>query len=232
MPDKFVNLEKNLKIKFKNRDILKTAFIHRSYLNEHSEEKLPHNERLEFLGDAVLGMVVSEYLYRKFPKHPEGDLTNFRSSIVNAKTLSIAASTLKLGGYLYLSRGEEATGGRTRQFILANTFESLIGAIFLDLGLDGAQKFIEKVLLPYLSDIIEKKLYKDYKSKFQEKTQEQTGTTPSYKIMEERGPDHEKTFRTGVFVGSKKIAEGKGPSKQEAEQEAARKALENSYKTS
>lgn len=232
MPDTLVNLEKNLNIKFKGREIFKTAFIHRSYLNEHPEEKLPHNERLEFLGDAVLGMIVSEYLYRKFPMHPEGDLTNFRSSIVNAKTLSIAASTLKLGDYLFLSRGEEATGGRTRQFILANTFESLIGAIFLDLGLDETKKFIEKALLPYLSDIIEKKLYKDYKSKFQEKTQEQTGTTPNYKIIEERGPDHAKTFRTGVFVGSKKIAEGNGPNKQDAEQEAAKKALENYSKTS
>src|SRR4030042_4915742 len=134
MGDELVKLEKILNIKFKDKNLLRTAFIHRSYLNEHPEETLPQNERLEFLGDAVLGMVVSEYLYNQYPKHPAGDLTNFRSSLVNAKSISQAAASLKIGDYLYLSRGEEATGGRNRQYILANTFEALIGALFLDQG--------------------------------------------------------------------------------------------------
>src|SRR3990172_6996293 len=212
------NLEDKIGLKFKDKSLLKTAFIHRSYLNEHPKEKLPHNERLEFLGDSVLGMIVSEYIYEKYPTHPEGDLTNFRSSIVNARSLSKAASFLKLGDYLYLSRGEEATGGRTRQFLLANTFEALIGAIFLDLGLVEVKKFLSNYLLPSLEEIVEKKLYKDFKSQLQEKIQESVGTTPVYKIIEERGPDHAKIFRTAVFIDKKKIADGAGPSKQEAEQ--------------
>jgi len=223
-------IESLLGLKFKNKDILKTAFIHRSYLNEHPEEKLPHNERLEFLGDSVLGMIVSKYIYEKYPTHPEGDLTNFRSSIGNAKSLSKAASLLKLGDYLYLSRGEESTGGRTRQFLLANTFEALIGAIFLDLGLAETKKFLSNYLLPSLEEIVEKKLYKDFKSQLQEKLQESVGTTPVYKIIEERGPDHAKIFRSAVFIDKEKIADGSGPSKQEAEQEAAKAALENWHK--
>src|SRR3972149_7216547 len=223
-------IESLLGLKFKNKDILKTAFIHRSYLNEHPEEKLPHNERLEFLGDSVLGMIVSKYIYEKYPNHTEGDLTNNRSSIVNAKSLSKAASLLKLGGYLYLSRGEESTGGRIRQFLLANTFEALIGAIFLDLGLAETKKFLSNYLLPSLEEIVEKKLYKDFKSQLQEKLQESVGTTPVYKIIEERGPDHAKIFRSAVFIDKEKIADGSGPSKQEAEQEAAKAALENWHK--
>src|SRR4030042_572637 len=172
MTNNLESLEKSLNIEFKNKDLLRIAFIHRSYLNEHPEEQLPHNERLEFLGDAVLGLVVSEYLYNHYPNHPEGDLTNFRSSLVNAKILSTAASSLKIGDYLYLSKGEEATGGRNRQYILANTFESLIGAIFLDRGIEEAKKFIKNFLLPNLPEIIEKKLYKDFKSLLQEKSQE------------------------------------------------------------
>jgi ribonuclease-3 len=221
------NLEKRLKLKFKNKGLLKTAFIHRSYLNEHPNEKLAHNERLEFLGDAVLGLIVSNYLYNEYPNHPEGDLTNFRSSLVNARTLSKAASILKLGDCLYLSRGEEATGGRERQYILANTFEALIGAIFLDQGFGEAGRFIKEHLLTLLSEIIEKKLYKDFKSQLQEKAQEEVGFTPTYKLLAEKGPDHEKTFKIGVLVGRKRIGEGTGSSKQLAEQEAAKIALEN-----
>lgn len=218
-------LEKKLGLNFKNKDVLKSAFIHRSYLNEHPNEKLPNNERLEFLGDAVLGMIVSKYIYQKYPQHPEGDLTNFRSSIVNAKSLSKVSSLLKLGDYLYLSKGEEATGGRTRQFILANTFEALIGAIFLDLGLEKVESFLSSYLLPNLEEIIQKKLYKDFKSQFQEKIQEKVGTTPVYKVIDEKGPDHAKTFVSGVFVNDQMIAQGTGPSKQEAEQKAAKAAL-------
>lgn len=227
MPKKLEELEKILEVEFKNKNTLKTAFIHRSYLNEHPNENLPQNERLEFLGDSVLGMIVSKHIYDKFPTHPEGDLTNFRSSIVNSKSLAKEAADLKLGDYLYLSKGEESTGGRTRQFILANTFEALIGALFIDLGLDQVRVFLDKYLLPNLDEIVEKKLYKDYKSKFQEKIQEKVGTTPIYKVIEEKGPDHDKIFKIGVFVDKKKVAEGSGPSKQEAEQQSAKLALEN-----
>ena len=219
-------LEKILGVKFHDKNLLKTAFIHRSYLNEHPEESLSNNERLEFLGDAVLGMIVSEYLYKAYPKHPEGDLTNFRSSLVNAKALSLAAASLEIGDYLFLSKGEEATGGRSRQYILANTFEALVGSIFLDQGASAAKKFVEAHLLPDLAEIIEKKLYKDFKSLLQEKAQEDLSTTPVYKVLEESGPDHAKTFRVGVYTGKTLSAEGAGSSKQAAEQEAAKAALE------
>ncbi len=220
-------LEQNLKLKFKNQDLLKSAFIHRSYLNEHSEEKLPHNERLEFLGDSVLGFVVSEHLYKKFPNHPEGDLTNFRSSLVNARTLAEISKKLQLGKYLLLSKGEEATGGRERQYILANTFESLLGAIYLDCGLEAAHKLIHRELLPELDDIIQKKLYRDFKSAFQELAQEKKSITPSYRVLAEEGPDHNRTFTVGVFLDEEQIAQGVGKSKQAAEQEAAKEAIAN-----
>jgi len=219
-------IEKDLNLKFENKDLLKIAFIHRSFLNEHPEEELPHNERLEFLGDAVLGIIVSKHLYDSYPKHPEGDLTNFRSSLVNAKTLAKASSALNLGDFLFLSKGEESTGGRKRQYILANTLEALIGAIFLDQGLEETTNFVQKHLLVYLGEIIEKKLYKDFKSLLQEKAQEDLGVTPTYKLLGEEGPDHAKVFKIGVNVGKRKAAEGQGNSKQEAEQEAAKKALE------
>ena len=160
-------IEKFLKITFKDKNLLRSAFIHRSYLNEHSEEKLPHNERLEFLGDSVLGFVVSEFLFKEYPDRPEGDLTNFRSSIVNARALAEAARKLSLGKYLLLSKGEEATGGRDRQYLLANTFEALLGAIYLDSGLAAASELIEGELLPLLPEIITKGSYKDFKSAFQ-----------------------------------------------------------------
>jgi len=227
MDPKLKKLENQLNIHFKDINILKTAFIHRSYLNEHTEEKLPHNERLEFLGDSVLGLVVSQHLYRLYPNHPEGDLTNYRSSLVNAKMLSLAAANLNLGSYLYLSKGEEVTGGRKRQYILANTYEALVGAIFVDAGLEKASEFIQSSLLPSLEEIIEKKLYKDFKSILQERAQEQLSVTPVYRVVEESGPDHAKTFKIAVFLAGKKTAEGVGNSKQSAEQKAAEMALEN-----
>ena len=220
-------LEKKLKLNFKDKNLLRMAFIHRSYLNEHPEEKLGHNERLEFLGDSVLGMIVSKHLFIKYPDQPEGNLTNFRSSLVNAKMLSKAAVSLHLGNYLYLSKGEEATGGRNRQYIMANTFEALIGALFLDQGVATSETFIKKTILPNLKEILEKNLYKDFKSQLQERAQEKYGVTPTYKVIEERGPDHAKTFKTAAFIELKKIAEGEGNSKQEAEQETAKVALEN-----
>lgn len=220
-------LEKELNLKFKNKDLLKNAFIHRSYLNEHSDEPLPHNERLEFLGDSVLAFVVSEHLYEHFPNHPEGDLTNFRASLVNAKSLAKIARALKLGEYLLLSRGEEASGGRNRQYLLANTFESLLGALYLDQGTQKARQFVHETVLPSLDEIIEGKLYKDFKSQLQELSQEKVGTTPNYRLMSEQGPDHAKTFTMGVYLESRLVASGTGQSKQEAEQEAAKQALES-----
>ena len=220
------DIEDKIGLEFKNKNLLKTAFIHRSYLNEHPKEKLGHNERLEFLGDSVLGFIVSDYLFEKFPKHPEGDLTNFRSSIVNAKILSVVARELDLGQYLFLSRGEEATGGRDRQYLLANTYESLLGSIYLDSGTEASTKFIHKTLLPHLKTIIEKKLYKDYKSQLQEIAQAKFNITPNYNIISEKGPDHTKTFETGAYLHKKLLAKGAGKSKQDAEQEAAKLALE------
>jgi len=218
-------LEKAIGLKFNNKDLLRSACIHRSYLNEHPEESLPHNERLEFLGDSVLGFVVSEYLYKNYPTHPEGDLTNFRSSIVNAKTLAETAKKLNLGKFLLLSKGEEATGGRERQYLLANTFEALLGAVYLDGGIDRAVHLIGRELLPQLDKIISHKLYRDFKSLLQEKTQEKINVTPIYRVLEEKGPDHSRIFRVGVYAESKKLSEGEGRSKQEAEQEAAKEAL-------
>lgn len=218
-------IEKELNLSFKNKDLLKNAFIHRSYLNEHTEEPLGNNERLEFLGDSVLSFIVSEHLYHTYPKNPEGDLTNFRASIVNARTLAKISQSLDLGEYLFLSKGEEATGGRTRQYLLANTFEALLGAIYLDLGLEKSHDFVHKYLIPSLDEIVEKELYKDFKSKFQESAQEKMGVTPNYKVLREEGPDHEKLFTIGVYLAEEMVSTGEGRSKQEAEQEAAKQAL-------
>jgi ribonuclease-3 len=223
----FEKLQEEIKIEIADKELLRNAFIHRSFLNEHPEEKQPNNERLEFLGDSVLSFVVSEHLYQKYPDHPEGDLTNFRASLVNAKALSQIAAKLHLGEYLLLSRGEEASGGRSRQYLLANTFEALLGAIYLDKGTEVARDFVHKQVLPFLPKIIEDKTYKDFKSLLQEHSQEKKGATPIYRVTSEVGPDHAKTFTMGVYLGSTLLAEGAGQSKQEAEQEAAKKALEN-----
>ncbi len=222
-------LEKTLNIKFRNKNLLKNAFIHRSYLNEHSEEKLPNNERLEFLGDSVLAFVVSTYLFQNHPDSQEGDLTNFRASLVNSKSLSVVAKRLNLGKFLYLSRGEEATGGREREYLLANTVESLIGAIYLDSGIEKVSSFIKNYILNNLEEIIEKELYKDFKSKMQERSQEVFSITPTYQVIIEEGPDHNKKFRVGVYLGKLLVSEGEGKSKQEAEQKAAKGAYESDW---
>ena len=221
----FSQLEKKLDIKFKNKDLLTQAFTHRSYLNENPNFYLEHNERLEFLGDAVLELAVTEELYKKYPKKPEGELTNWRAALVNAKILGELAGELGLNDYLLLSRGEAKELGKARQYILANTFESLIGALYLDRGFTECQKFIKKNLLTKLSEIIEKGLYKDAKSKFQEEAQEKRGVTPAYRVLEEWGPDHKKHFIIGVFLGEELITKGEGSSKQEAEEDAAKHAL-------
>jgi len=221
----FSKLEKKINLKFKNKNLLIQAFCHRSYLNENPSFNLPHNERLEFLGDAVLELVVTEYLFEKYPQKPEGELTNWRASLVNSKILSEIAEGLNFNDFLLLSKGEQKELGRARLYILANAFESLIGAIYLDLGYSSCEKFIKKYLLGKLPEIIEKGLYKDPKSRFQEESQERLKITPVYKVLDQWGPDHAKHFIVGVFLKKEQVAKGEGSSKQEAEEEAAQEAL-------
>jgi len=221
----FGQLEKTLKVKFKNRKLLEQAFVHRSYLNENPGCKIEQNERLEFLGDAVMELVVTNYLFKKFPKNPEGDLTAWRAALVNSKMLSEIASKLEFNDYLILSKGESQDNGRARQFILANTLEATIGAIYLDRGYDKAEEFIEKNIICELKRVLEEKLYVDPKSYFQEQAQGRVGVTPNYKVRSEEGPDHCKKFVVGVYLNDELIAEGEGPSKQSAQEVAARKAL-------
>lgn len=230
MSDNYQELENLLKIKFNNPSLLEQAFIHRSYLNETQSQHSASNERLEFLGDSILSFTVSEFLYQKFPDSPEGDLTNYRSSLVCTKTLSGIAKKLNLGFYLKMSKGEKKSGGENNPSLLANTVESLIGAIYLDKGLNSVRNFINQFLVPVLSEIIKNKSFKDYKSLFQEKVQEKTRISPVYKVIDSWGPDHAKNFKIGVYVGKTLVAEGTGKSKQEAEQLAAKTAIEKKKK--
>lgn len=218
-------LEQKLSVKFKDQDMLLQALTHRSYLNENPGFRLGHNERLEFLGDAVLELIVTENLYARFPEKPEGELTSFRAALVNSKMLSEVAVELEINEFLMLSRGESKDVGRARQFILANAFEALIGAIYLDQGYEPSKEFILRVLLPRLDEVLDKKLYKDPKSLFQEESQERVGITPTYEVIREWGPDHDKHFVVGVFLGEELVGEGEGPSKQAAQEEAARSGL-------
>lgn len=222
----FSPLEKKLGLRFRNKDLLAQAFCHRSYLNENPDFNLGHNERLEFLGDAVLELVITEYIYKKYPGKSEGELTNWRAALVNAKQLAKTAKKLGFNDFLLLSRGETKELGKARQYILANTFEALIGAIYLDVGYQKCQEFIEKNLSKDLPHIIKAGLFKDAKSCFQEEAQERVGITPTYQVLEEWGPDHAKHFIVGVFLQEKLIAKDEGSSKQEAEEKAAKKALE------
>lgn len=217
-------LEEILKTKITSSDLYLSAFTHRSFLNEHRSFHLPHNERLEFLGDAVLELVSTEYLYKNY-SHPEGELTNFRSSLVNYKILSQIASRLGFEKYLLMSKGEAKDKGRARQVILANAIEAVIGAMYLDTGYITCEKFIEREILVELENIIEGGKYMDPKSKLQELVQDKSGITPTYKVISETGPDHNKVFVVGAMVGEKKVGEGKGPSKQEAELAAAEDSL-------
>lgn len=225
MEKEFSALEKKLKVSFKDKDLLINAFAHRSYLNENPTFYLPHNERLEFLGDAVLELVVTEYLYKKYPDKAEGELTTWRAALVNAKMLSEISKELGFNDFLLLSKGESKENGKARDYILANTFESFVGALYLDQGFKSCDKFIQQCLLPKLAHVLEAELYRDSKSRFQEVAQERRGITPTYRSLEEWGPDHEKKFRVGVFLRDKKAAEGEGSSKQEAEERAAQNAL-------
>jgi ribonuclease III len=214
----FSKFEKKLNLKFKNKDLLIQAFCHRSYLNENPDFYLDHNERLEFLGDAVLELVVTEELYKKYPKKPE--------ALVNAKMLSEMAKELNFNDFLLLSKGETKELGKARQYILANTLEALIGALYLDSGFKACQDFIKKNLLVKLPEIIEKGLFRDSKSRFQEESQERVGITPTYNVLKEWGPDHARHFIIGVFLDNDLVAQGEGSSKQEAEEAAAKNALE------
>ena len=218
--------EERTGVTFKDSAILRQAFTHRSYINENRDTSLSHNERLEFLGDAVLELVITDFLYKMFPLKNEGDLTSFRSALVNANTLSEVASTLGMNDHLLLSKGEAKDTGRARQYILANTFEAVVGAMYLDGGYECAKAFIEKNVAPLINNIVDSGLWIDAKSKFQEKAQEVEGVTPLYKTMKESGPDHDKRFEVGVYLGSTLVEKGLGKSKQEAEQEAARNALD------
>lgn len=220
----YAKLEKKIGIKFKDQDLLKTAFIHRSFLNEHRDFPLDNNERVEFLGDAVLELVTTEYLYSHYP-NPEGELTNWRSALVKGETLALIARELHLGEYLNLSRGEEHSGGRNKDYLLANVFEALIGVIYLEHGYKKAQKFIEKFLLIRLKSILEEGKHIDAKSKLQELAQEKMTTTPAYQLLHDEGPDHDKTFTMGAYIGERLVGKGKGGSKQSAEQKAAEDAL-------
>ncbi len=218
-------LEQKLGVKFKKKDLLQQALIHRSYLNEHPKFRLDHNERLEFLGDAVLELVVTEQLFHKYP-NPEGELTNWRAALVNAKMLAKIARGLGINDFLLLSRGEAKDIGRARQYLLANALEAIIGAIYLDQGLKQTADFIKNYILKELPQILEEKLYQDPKSVFQEKAQEKAGITPTYEVLKEWGPDHAKHFVVGVFLEKELVAQGEGLSKQIAQEEAAKKALE------
>ncbi len=221
----FSKLEKTIKVKFKNDQLLKQAFVHRSYLNENPSFELDHNERLEFLGDAVLELIVTDYLYNNYP-NPEGELTNWRASLVNSQMLSSIAKKINLEDYLYLSKGESKDkNSKARGYILANAFEALIGGIYLDQGYESAKSFIHEFLLPELPHILSEHLYIDPKSKFQELAQEKMGITPNYKVLSESGPDHAKEFEIGVYLEDELIASGKGTSKQEAQINAAAEGL-------
>jgi len=221
----FSDFEKNTKIIFKDKNLLKQAFIHRSFINENPGSNFAHNERLEFLGDAVLELVVTDFLYKKYPNYTEGELTAIRSALVNAIIISEVALQVGMNDYLLLSKGEAKDNGKARQYILANTYEAYVGAVYLDQGYDVVNKFVTNSLLPHTEEIVAKKLWRDAKSLVQEKAQEFVGVTPAYKVLHESGPDHDKHFTVGILFGSNLIAEGKGKSKQEAEQKAAEMAL-------
>lgn len=221
IPQSLEKLQKLVGVVFIDSMHLLTAITHRSYLNEHKEAMQNHNERYEFLGDAVLELVVTDFLFNKYPEKPEGELTAIRAALVNTVTLSEVAGNMNINAFLLLSKGEERDTGRARQYILANAFESIIGAVYLDQGYESAKEFIGSHLFDKTDTIVAKRLWQDAKSRFQELAQEQTSITPSYETLGQSGPDHDRVFTVGVFLNKEKIAEGKGRSKQEAEQAAA-----------
>ena len=220
-------LKTKIGVEVTDETLFKTAFTHRSYLNEHPDYKNPSNERLEFLGDAVLQLLSSEFLFKNYENSPEGELTNYRAAIVCTGSLAEEAKRLGYGEFLLLSNGEETSGGRNREYILANTFEAVLGALFLEKGLDTCRDFVKRELLYKVESIIENEKYKDAKSKFQELAQEKFGVTPTYEVIDSWGLDHDKTLKVGVYLGKELKAAGEGRSKQKAEQNAASAALDN-----
>jgi len=221
----FTKLETRINVTFHDKSLLQQALVHRSYLNENPNAGIWHNERLEFLGDAVLELAVTERLYAAFPEKPEGELTTLRAALVNSKMLSDISLSIGMNEFLLLSRGEARDVGRARQYILANAFEALIGAMYLDGGYETARDFIDRVVMNELQQVLDKKLYQDPKSLFQEEAQERVGITPTYEVMREWGPDHDKHFIVGIYLKQELVAEGEGPSKQAAQEAAARLGL-------
>jgi len=220
-------LEKKLGVKFKKEDLLLEALTHRSYLNERPNWSKPHNERLEYLGDAVLELAITESLFRKFPTYTEGQLTVFRAALVNYQTLAKIALAIDLDKFILMSKGEAKDNGKAREVILANTWEALIGAIYCDQGFKKASEVIQQFVFSHLPEILESKSYKDPKSELQEIVQEKLRLTPAYKVISESGPAHKRMFKVGVYFNGDLMASGKGLSKQEAETDAARQALKN-----
>ncbi len=225
LTDDLAAIERILGVTFNEPIHLLTAITHRSYLNEHREAQQDHNERLEFLGDAVLELIVTDYLFHKYAEKPEGELTAIRAALVNTVSLSAASEKLGINKYLLMSKGEAKDEGRARQYILANVFEAFIGAIYLDQGYATAQDFVARNLFPKTEEIVRKRLWQDPKSRFQELAQEHVSITPSYQLHGQEGPDHDRIFTIGVYLRTELVAEGKGRSKQEAEQEAALHAV-------
>lgn len=227
IPEALPKLETILGVIFNDHEHILTAITHRSYLNEHREATQDHNERYEFLGDAVLELVVTDFLFNQYPEKPEGELTAIRAALVNTTSLSDVSTKLGINDFLLLSKGEERDTGRARQYILANAFEAVIGAVYLDQGYDAAKEFIARQLFDKTEAIVKKRLWQDAKSRFQELAQEHASVTPGYETLSQTGPDHDRVFTVGAFLGKEKVAEGQGRSKQEAEQAAAEKAIES-----
>lgn len=213
-------------IQFHNPDFLLQALTHRSYVNEHPEVPFGNNERLEFLGDAVVELVVTEFLYTEFPNKTEGEMTNYRAALVNTVMFAEVSRELGLNDLVQLSKGEARDNGRARESILADVFEAVLGALYLDQGYDAVKKFLHAVLIPHMKEVIDRKLWRDPKSAFQEAAQEHKSITPSYRVLSAVGPDHDKEFFIGAFLGKEQVGSGEGKSKQEAEVAAARDALE------
>ncbi len=227
--NKYSNFEKKLNINFRDKKLLEQAFTHRSYINENKNLGLEHNERLEFLGDAVLELVITDFLFKKYPSTKEGVLTAYRSSLVRTESISAAAREMGMNDLLKLSKGESRDEGKARDYILANTFEAIIGAVYLDLGYDAAKKVIADSLFPNIEKIVSSGSWKDAKSEVQELAQEHYGETPRYELVSAEGPDHDKHFVMEIYFGDKKIAKGEGNSKQKSQQDAAKNAINTEF---
>ncbi len=226
MQENIINLLNINKINYKNIEIYNQAFVHRSYINENPRFEMGHNERLEFLGDSVLELIVTDFLYKKYPHHAEGDLTSYRAALVNTHSIGEVAESLGFNDYLKLSKGESKdVKSRARLSILADTYEAILGAIYLDVGYEECVAFVSRTLLPNTDSIVKGGLFKDPKSHVQEKSQEKYQLTPVYKVLDESGPDHNKIFLIGIYFGDKQIAKGEGNSKQLAESDAAKNAI-------